>query len=166
MVEKMLEGIEVQLNTDFFSIPDWKKIAKKLVFTGPIDQFFQYKYGPLEYLSLRFEHQRLKGDFQGISVMNYCDPKVPYTRIIEHKHFYFQEQDSTVITTEYPVKWQQGAEPYYPVITEDNQQLYLKYKAEVEQDPDIIMGGRLGTFSYLNMDQVILLALEAAKLLV
>ena len=166
MVEKILEGIDVDLNADFFFIPNWRSIADKLVFTGPIDQFCEYQFGPLEYLSLRFEHEELEGDYQGCSVMNYTDEKIPYTRIIEHKHFLFGNQPNTIITREYPVKWERGAEPYYPVNTDKNTELYLKYKTEVEKQPDVYMGGRLGTFSYINLDQTILLALEAAKLLI
>ena len=166
MVERMLEGIDVQINTDFFSIPDWRKVASKLMFTGPIDEFCGYQYGPLEYLSLRFEHVSTQGDFQGCSVMNYTEERIPYTRIIEHKHFVFGQQPNTIITYEYPVEWKRGVEPYYPVNTDKNTELYLKYKTEVEKQPDVYMGGRLGTFTYINMDQTILLALEAAKLLV
>ena len=144
------------------------QIAEKLIYTGPIDELCQYKYGALQYLSLRFEHTELPEeytDFQGCSVMNYTDESHPFTRIIEHKHFVFGTQPSTIVTTEFPVKWKKGEEPYYPVNTAVNNELYLQYMKEVETQPDIFMGGRLGTFTYLNMDQTILLALEAAKLL-
>lgn len=166
MVAQMLEGIDVQLGTDFFFFGDWRKIADKLIFTGPIDQFCDYKFGALEYLSLQFVHHHVSvEDYQGISVMNFTDEKFPFTRTIEHKHFTNAKSKTTFVTQEYPQKYSPGVEPYYPVNTQKNQDLYLKYKEEVEKEPDVFLGGRLGTFSYINMDQTVLLALEAAKLM-
>ncbi len=163
LVEKMLEGIEVRLDTDFFDIKDSVE-AKKIVYTGPIDTFFDYKYGHLEYRSLRFEHEALEIDnFQGNAVVNYTEGEIPYTRIIEHKHFEFGKQPGTIITREYPSEWKTGDEPYYPVNDARNNELYEKYRLEAEKATNVIFGGRLGQYKYYDMDKVIMAALEAVR---
>lgn len=155
--DNMLKGIEVKLETDFFEINDWKKIAKKLVYSGPIDQFYNYEFGQLEYRSLKHKTKVLKGDFQGNHQINYTEAHIPYTRIIEHKHFNpFKEHDNTVVTWEYPEKYKIGAnEPFYPIGDESNLSIYHKYHEKVKNDKDIIIGGRLGSYKYLDMDQTI-----------
>ncbi|MGX7304545.1 UDP-galactopyranose mutase [Enterococcus columbae] len=167
MVEKMLQHdqIEVRLNTDFFA----NKAAyltnyDKIVFTGMIDQFYDYCYGPLAYRSLKFEHEILSIDnYQGNAVINYIDHQYPFTRIIEHKHFEFGQQEKTVITKEYPADWQIGDEPYYPVNDQVNAKLYQKYQALAKKDANIIFGGRLGMYQYFDMHKVIEVALATAK---
>ena len=166
IVEKMLEGIDVELNTDFYEkYRDYKRVANKLVFTGMIDQYFDYKLGVLEYRSLHFEHEYLKDvdNYQGNAVVNYTAAEVPYTRIIEHKHFEFGTQDHTIITREYPKDWNIGDEPYYPINDKKNNELYQKYLELAKQDPDVIFGGRLGSYKYYDMDKVIAAALQAVK---
>lgn len=166
IVEKMLDGVDVQLNTDFYAeYRDYKKIADKLVFTGMIDQYFDYCYGVLEYRSLHFEHQHLHDvdNYQGNAVVNYTDAETPYTRIIEHKHFEFGNQNHTYITKEYPKNWDKGDEPYYPINDQRNTELYQKYLELSKEDPDVIFGGRLGSYRYYNMDQVIAAALKTVK---
>lgn len=163
LVEKLLEGIEVKTDTDYFRVKDEIK-TKTTVYTGPIDAFFEYRYGHLEYRSLRFEEETLDIDnYQGNAVVNYTDRDVPYTRIIEHKHFEFGRQQGTVITREYPSEWRPGDEPYYPVNDERNTILYEKYRQEAEKLPNIIFGGRLGQYKYYDMDKVIDAALTASK---
>ena len=163
IIEKMLDGIDVKLNKDYFK--EFKAnhdIAKKIVFTGMIDEFFEYKLGVLEYRSLRFEHEKLKCEnYQGNAVVNYTEREVPYTRIIEHKHFEFGKQPYTVITKEYPHNWNKGDEPYYPINNEKNNKLFDKYKDLAKNYPNIIFGGRLGNYQYYDMDKVIVAALEA-----
>ncbi len=167
IIEKMLENVDVKLNTDFFdSYKDFRKIARKLVFTGMIDEFFEYKFGKLEYRSLRFETEIINtSNFQGNAVVNYCDADVPYTRIIEHKHFEsesqieLKEQEKTVITREYPKAWEPSDEPYYPVNDSRNNSLYAKYQKMALDFPDVIFGGRLGSYKYYNMDEIISSAL-------
>ncbi len=162
MVEKMLEGIEVQLNTDFFENREkWEAMADKIVFTGMIDRYFDYSEGELEYRSLRFETETLDMEnYQGNAVVNYTEYEIPYTRIIEHKHFEFgcQRPDPlprTVITREYPAKWSRGEEPYYPVNDDQNSAIYARYEKLAEQTPHVIFGGRLGKYRYYDMHQVI-----------
>ncbi|SFH06918.1 UDP-galactopyranose mutase [Desulfotomaculum arcticum] len=166
IIEKMLSGIEVRLNTDYFDyIKSEKDCAKKTVFTGMIDAFFGYNLGYLEYRSLRFEHERLDCDnYQGNAVVNYTEREVPYTRIIEHKHFEFGKQPSTVISKEYPSEWKPGDEPYYPVNDEKNNGLYDRYAKLAESQSDVIFGGRLGSYRYYDMDKVIDAALKAVAL--
>ena len=171
MIEKMLEGIEVRLKEDYFEDrKTFDGLAHKLVFTGMIDQFFDYCYGELEYRSLRFETEEIDCEnYQGNAVVNYTEYEVPYTRIIEHKHFEFSCQDGTynpktVITREYPAKWEKGDEPYYPLNDEKNNQLYLQYKTMAEKRSGVIFGGRLGMYKYYDMHQVIGEALKAASL--
>lgn len=139
-------------------------IAETIVYTGPIDQFFDYSLGRLEYRSLRFEEEVIEQEnFQGQAVVNYCDEETPYTRIIEHKHFVDKYSPKTIITREYPEDWRLGKEPYYPVNDDRNMELYKKYLELSQEYPNVIFGGRLGTYQYYNMDQVVLLALEKAK---
>lgn len=166
-VEKLLEGIEVRLGTDYLTDrKEYEKLANKVVYTGPIDEYFGYEYGALEYRSLRFETETLDiGNYQGIAGMNYTDADTPYTRIIEHKHFEFGKgnPDKTVITKEYPCEWRQGDEPYYPVNDAKNSELYRRYKAKVDDETNMIFGGRLGTYQYMDMDRVIEKALGDAE---
>lgn len=168
IIEKMLEGIDVELNTDFFefrkSHPD---IANNIIYTGMIDEYYGYQFGPLEYRSVRFETEVLDCEnYQGNAVVNYTDRDVPYTRIIEHKHFEFGTQEKTVISREYSSEWDVGMEPYYPVNDEKNSALYQKYKALADKEEHIIFGGRLGHYKYYDMDKVISAALdEVDKLL-
>ena len=157
IIEKMLNGIEVKLNTNFFDNREYfENIAEKIVFTGMIDEFYNYKFGKLEYRSLRFETEILdEENYQGNAVVNYTEREIPYTRIIEHKHFEFGKQEKTVITKEYPSEWKEGDEPYYPVNDEKNNKLYEKYKEIAEKETNIIFGGRLGEYKYYDMDKVI-----------
>ena len=165
MVEKMIEGIDVLLDTDYFEfIKENPNIAKKIVFTGPIDQFFNYCYGPLQYRSVRFETEILDEDnFQGNAVVNYTDRNVPYTRIIEHKHFEFGKQPKTIISKEYSSEWSVGVEPYYPVNNDANNDLYNKYAELAKSQPNVIFGGRLGQYKYYDMDKVIVQALDVVS---
>jgi UDP-galactopyranose mutase len=159
---KLLENCDVLLNTDYLKGGSFE--AKKTVYTGMIDEFYDYRFGRLEYRSLRFDTEILRRqNFQGNAVVNYTSHDVPYTRIIEHKHFEFGEQPETVITREYPKEWAQGDEPYYPVNNEKNTERYLKYKALGEKEKDVIFGGRLGSYQYYDMWQVVKEALEAAE---
>ena len=165
IIEKMLENAEVKLNTDYFEfIKENPDIAKKTVYTGAIDEFFGFKLGALEYRSVRFETEILDTDnYQGNAVVNYTAADVPYTRIIEHKHFEFGEQPKTVISREYSAEWKQGVEPYYPVNNVKNNTLYEQYRKLADEREDVIFGGRLGLYKYLDMDKVIALALETVK---
>ncbi len=161
IVEKMLDGIDVELNCDFFEkYKDFKQVADKLVFTGMIDEYFEHKFGILEYRSLRFENEKMDlSDYQGNAVVNYNEREVPYTRIIEHKHFEFTKSETTIVTKEYPASWSYGDEPYYPVNNDKNNELFAKYK-ELANSQDIIFGGRLGNYQYYDMDKVIKSALD------
>lgn len=170
IIKKMLEGIEVRLDTEFFEhSAEFEAMADKIVFTGMIDEYYNYCYGELEYRSLRFETEVLnKENFQGNAVVNYTDYNVPYTRIIEHKHFEFGCQNDevnpkTVITTEYPAPWNHGDEPYYPINDERNNALYAKYKELANQESKIIFGGRLGMYKYFDMDQIVVEALKCVE---
>ena len=164
IIEKMLEGSHVELNTDFFGNRDaFMAKADKTVFTGMIDEFYDYCYGPLEYRSLRFEDKILDIDnFQGNAVVNYTEYEVPYTRIIEHKHFEFATTERTVITYEYPAEWKKGDEPYYPLNDDRNNALYQKYRALADKEKNVIFGGRLGQYRYYDMHQVVDTALTVA----
>ena len=164
MVEKMLDGIEVKLNCDYLeNKAELDAIADKVVYTGPIDAYFNYVYGNLQYRSLRFETEVLdKKNYQGVAGMNFTDRETPYTRIVEHKHFEFGEQDKTVITKEYSVEWTPGMEPYYPVNDEVNSALYEKYKKLADKESKVIFGGRLAEYKYYDMDKVIARALEVS----
>lgn len=163
IVEKMLEGIEVLTGTDFFAFRrDNPEIAEKTVFTGMIDAYFDYCLGALEYRSVRFETEVLDCDnYQGNAVVNYTEREVPYTRIIEHKHFEFGKQAKTVISREYSSEWSVGMEPYYPVNDEKNNTLFEAYRKLAEKESRVIFGGRLGNYKYYDMDKVIAAALEA-----
>lgn len=165
MVEKMLAGIEVRLETDFFRlIQEEPDIAKKTVYTGCIDEYFQYRLGHLQYRSVRFETEELPvEDFQGNAVINYTSWEQPYTRIIEHKHFEFGKQPTTVISREYSQEWQPGLEPYYPINDEANTVLYARYEALAAEEKNVIFGGRLGQYRYYDMDKVIRAALDDLK---
>jgi len=176
IIEKMLKNIEVKLNYDYFEHKDeLENISDKIVFTGPIDKFYEYKFGKLEYRSLRFETEELDiGNYQGNAVVNYTDYETPYTRIIEHKHFEYakslgnEETEDvskfTIITKEYPMTWDETKEPYYPINNEKNNELYNKYKGLSKKDNKVIFGGRLGTYKYYDMDKVIEEALNALKI--
>lgn len=165
IIEKMLEGIDVQLETDFFKEREkFESIADKIVFTGMIDEFYDYKFGTLEYRSLRFEHEILdEENYQGNAVVNYTEYEIPYTRIIEHKHFEYGTQLKTVITREYPVKWNKGDEPYYPINNERNNNMYAKYKELADKEANVIFGGRLAQYKYYDMHNVIEQALNTVK---
>lgn len=157
IIEKMLENVEVRLNSNFFEDKEYyENIAEKIVFTGMIDEFYDYKFGNLEYRSLRFEHEILdEKNHQGVAVVNYTEREIPYTRVIEHKHFEYGEQEKTVITREYPSEWKLGDEPYYPVNNEKNNELFKKYKELADKEENVIFGGRLGDYKYYDMHQVI-----------
>ena len=165
MVEKMLDGVEVRLNVDYFDlIREQPEIADKIVFTGCIDEFYQYKLGALQYRSVRFETEELDCDnYQGNAVVNYTAREVPYTRIIEHKHFEFGKQPTTIISREYSAEWKPGLEPYYPVNNEENAALYAQYKELADRQGNVIFGGRLGQYKYYDMDKVIRAALDDLK---
>lgn len=165
LAEKLLEGADVLLLTDYF---DWiaqnPQAAAVTVFTGPIDAFFGYRFGHLQYRTVTFEDELLDcPNWQGNAVVNYTSAEVPFTRIIEHKHFEFGTQEKTVISREYPCEWRPGMEPYYPINDESNQRLYERYRELAAAQPDIRFGGRLGSYRYYNMDQVIREALDAAQ---
>ena len=171
IIEKMLDGVDVRLNTDFFADrQEFSEIADKILFTGMIDEYFDHCYGYLEYRSLRFETETLdEENYQGNAVVNYTGYEIPYTRIFEQKHFEFMCQDEskrvpkTVITREYPADWKPGDEPYYPMNDEKNNALYEKYKALAEKESNVIFGGRLGMYKYFDMHNVIAEALRCAK---
>lgn len=165
IIEKMLEGIKVRLNTDFFEHrEELENLADKIVFTGMIDEFYDYKFGTLEYRSLRFEHEVLNEEnHQGNAVVNYTEYEIPYTRIIEHKHFEYGTQPKTIITKEYPVKWEKGDEPYYPINNEKNNNMYAKYKKLADKETNIIFGGRLAEYKYYDMHNVIEQALKCVE---
>ena len=165
MVEQMLQNADVLLNVDYF---DWiekhSDFTGRIIYTGPIDRYYDYRFGSLEYRSLRFETEELPlKNFQGNAVVNYTAREVPYTRIIEHKHFEFGTQPTTIITREYPEAWTQNSEPYYPINDEANNALYRKYAQLAQKENNVIFGGRLGSYRYYNMDQVVKVALELAQ---
>lgn len=165
IIEKMLEGIEVRLNTDFMLERDkYENIADKIIFTGCIDEYYDYCFGQLEYRSLKFEEETLdKVNFQGNAVINYNEFEIPYTRIIEHKHFEASNSAKTIITREYPATWKKGLEPYYPINNKVNNDLYKLYQDKADKQNKVIFGGRLGMYKYFNMDIVIKVALELCK---
>lgn len=162
MIANMLGDVEVRLNTDYFEHKEeLDALAEKVIYTGPIDAYFDYKLGELEYRSVRFETEVLDTDnYQGNAVVNYTEREVPYTRIIEHKHFEFGKQEKTVISREYSSEWKVGMEPYYPVNNEQNNKLFEEYRKLAEQEKNVIFGGRLGNYKYYDMDKVIEAALE------
>ncbi len=161
LVEKLIEGCDVLLNTDFFS--DRKKyldMADKCLYTGMIDAYYDYCYGKLGYRSLRFENETLDMEnYQGVAVVNYTEREIPYTRIIEHKHFAFGTQPKTIITKEHPVDWQEGMEPYYPINDTENNALFAKYAARAAEEDKVLFGGRLAQYKYYDMDKCIEAAL-------
>lgn len=171
MVEKMLEGTEVRTNTDYFEKKDeYDKIADKVIYTGPIDAYFDYSLGNLEYRSVRFENETLDmPNFQGNAAVNYTDSETPWTRIIEHKWFEFgkdedgKEIPKTIISREYSSEWRPGDEPYYPVNDDKNNELYRKYRELADKEEKVIFGGRLGEYKYYDMDVVIESALKLSK---
>ena len=163
LIEKLLEGVEVRLNTDFLADREnYLQMADKCIYTGPIDEYFAYSLGKLEYRSLKFETELLdEENHQGVAVVNYTEREVPYTRVIEHKHFNFGTQPKTVVTREYPADWQEGMEPYYPVNNEKNNELYKKYAALAEKE-NVLFGGRLAQYRYFDMDDTVEEALSLA----
>ena len=165
IIEKMLSKADVRLNTDYLEHrEELDSLADKVIYTGMIDRFYDYKLGVLEYRSVRFETEELETDnFQGNAGVNYTDRDVPYTRIIEHKHFEFGKQPVTIISREYSSEWTKGDEPYYPVNDDKNGALYAKYEELAKQESKVIFGGRLGSYRYYDMDKVIGAALDMAK---
>lgn len=165
LIEKMLDGVDVILNVDYLEEKEkYDALAKMVIYTGPIDKYFDYTYGPLEYRSLNFETQSLEMEnFQGNAVINYTESSVPYTRIIEHKHFDSCNSPVTIITKEYPCEWKLGDEPYYPINDEKNMELYKKYRELSLKETNTIFGGRLAEYKYYDMHQVIAAALYQVK---
>ena len=165
IIEKMLEKSDIQLNIDYFNNKEkLNNLAEKIMFTGMIDEFYNYKFGNLEYRSLKFETEILNiQNYQGNAVINYTDKETPYTRIIEHKHFEFGTQEKTIITKEYPIEWNKGNESYYPINDEKNNKIYEKYKKLSLKEKNIIFGGRLAEYKYYDMDKVVQSALELVK---
>jgi UDP-galactopyranose mutase len=155
--ERLLSGIEVRLNTDYFLERDnYDNISNNVIYTGPIDKFFNYKFGCLEYRPLKFEHETIDEDnYQGWSIINYTDKEVPYTRIVEHKHFENSESKKTIVTKEYPIEWDINAEPYYPINDDINQKIFDLYYKESKTLKNIFFGGRLSEYKYYDMHQVI-----------
>lgn len=171
IVEKMLDDIDVRTNEDFFELKKSGKLSDgtevsydKILFTGQIDEYYDSKFGPLEYRSVRFETEKLDCEnYQGNAVVNYTEREVPYTRIIEHKHFEFGKQPTTIISREYSSEWKPGVEPYYPVNNDKNNELYEKYAALAKEEGNVIFGGRLGQYKYYDMDKVLMAALDCVK---
>lgn len=165
LFENLLKGVEVKLEEDYFEAKHyWNSIAKKVVYTGKIDEFFDYEFGELEYRSLEFHHVKLEQEnFQGVAQLNYPDPEVPWTRIIEHKHFTGAKSKNTVITREIPTTWDRSKVPYYPINDSKNQAIFDKYRDKADTLPKFIFGGRLADYKYYDMHQVIGSALKIAK---
>ena len=169
IIESLLNGIDTKTNTDFFQYRKKHKNFKKVVFTGMIDEYFEYQLGHLEYRTVRFETERVEEpSYQGNAVVNYTDREVPYTRIIEHKYFEPEleaenPKDYTIISREYSSEWKPGIEPYYPINDEKNNELFAKYRELADQEKNVIFGGRLGNYKYYDMDKVIAAALETVK---
>ena len=155
--DRLLEKADILLDTDYFSErAHFDSMAEKTVFTGPIDQYFDYRFGKLEYRTVRFEHEVLdEPNYQGVAVMNYTDADTPYTRIIEHKHFEFGRQEKTVISREYSSEWTDDSEPYYPINDERNTALYMKYKELADKEENTIFGGRLAEYRYYDMHHIV-----------
>lgn len=165
LIEGLLAGIEVRTGVDYLEAPRRiQRYGKRIVYTGPIDEYFGYKLGTLEYRGLRFETERLEEEnHQGVAVMNYTDRETPWTRIIEHKHFEFGTQPVTYVTKEYPADWQPGEEAYYPVNNARNQSLYEQYAALAQNEQNVIFGGRLAEYKYYDMDDVVESALKVVS---
>lgn len=164
MVENMLDGIKVELGVDFEEIRNkWRDYADRLVFCGGIDQYFGYEFGELEYRSLRWEHEEMKGDFQGHPCVNYTDLETPWTRIVEHKHFENPECENTIVSREYSVDWRETKDPYYPMSDDRNSELYRRYRGLADAEKDVLISGRLGSYKYLDMDDTISMALKMAN---
>ena len=165
LFEKLLKGIEVRLDTDYKSLMEQGGVeAKHVVYTGPLDEFFGFCYGKLEYRTVRFETEVLDmPNYQGNAVINYTDENTPYTRIIEHKFFEFGTQEKTVISREYSSEWKKGDEPYYPVNDDKNGALYQEYKKLADNEGNVIFGGRLGEYKYYDMDAVVIRALDVVS---
>lgn len=167
LFEQLLKEVEVRLQCDFFENQDmYEGMAHKILFTGEIDAYFHYQFGPLEYRSLRFDTKKLDcNNFQGNAVINYTDSQTPYTRIIEHKHFERRNSNSisTILTYEYPLKWEKGLEPYYPINDEKNNDLYHQYQEYSKLQNKVIFGGRLGTYKYYDMNVIVEKALELVE---
>jgi UDP-galactopyranose mutase len=166
LIDRLLEGVELRLETNYFGNRDYfDRLASKVLFTGCIDEFFGYRFGKLQYRSLRFEHERLETDnYQGNAVVNYNEARIPFTRIIEHKHFEFGTQPFTVVTREYPQPHTAGAEPYYPVNNDENMRLLSRYKElAASLRPDVLFGGRLAQYAYFDMDDTIAAAMKLAE---
>lgn len=159
--DKMLADADVELGTDFLdNRGKWATMAEVIVYTGPIDEYYDYQYGPLEYRALRFEHEVADSpNVQGVAVMNYTDAETPYTRTIEHKHFEFGEQPKSVISHEYPIEWHVGEEPYYPMEDKSNIARYMKYKHLSDTEQQVHFGGRLGEYRYYDMQDTVKSAL-------
>ena len=172
LIENMLDGIDVRLGVDFFEMGDWHNYAKHLVYTGPVDKFFSYQFGPLNYNTLRFEHKEFHGDYQGNAVFNHVDLTTPYLRSVEHKHFaksyqkHYSNSDNkevTVVSFDHPISFKDHPEPYYPIRDEKNSLLYDKYFALKKEMPDVMFGGRLGGFQYFDLDQACSSAIQKSK---
>lgn len=164
MFEQMLKEVEIRLNTDYFDNQDhWNSIADKVVYTGKIDEYFDYRFGELEYRGLRFETKVLDGDYQGNAVINYTEQHVPFTRITEHKHFEFKNTEKTVVTWEYPDDYDKTKTPYYPVNNDRNNKLAALYMTQAEKQPRLVFGGRLATYAYLDMGQTVCSALKVCE---
>lgn len=175
LIENMLDGIKINTDTDFFSLDNWRNYAKHLIYTGPIDKFFNYEYGKLEYNTLRFEFKEFKGDFQGNAVMNYVDEKPDYIRTIEHKHFYENKRSKhfdpdvidsspTVISYDYPIKFEEHPEPYYPIRDNKNSETYSKYY-NIKPN-DVTFGGRIASYQYLDLNQAVSAAINKTDKLI
>ncbi|WCT13171.1 UDP-galactopyranose mutase [Mucilaginibacter jinjuensis] len=165
LIEGLVKDIDVELDVDFFEKKEqWEARAQHVIFTGKIDQYYDYQFGRLEYRSLDFEHTTIdQENYQGNAVVNYTEREVPYTRIIEHKHFEFGTQSKTVITKEYPADWDSTKEPYYPINNDANNEIYKKYKALADKEDKIIFGGRLAEYKYYDMHQIVGSALKKVK---
>ncbi len=162
MIQRLFEGCEIRTGVDYLKEKEtYDAVGETIVYTGMIDEYFSYCYGELEYRSLKFEHEiKDQDNYQGVAVVNYTEREIPYTRVIEHKHFTYGTQEKTVITREYPSDWVVGMEAYYPVNNEDNQALYKKYEELANKESKVIFGGRLGEYKYYDMDKVIASALN------
>jgi len=168
LVEELLVGCEIRTGLDYFeNRSELNQLATKIVYTGKIDEFYNYQFGNLKYRSLEFKNEILDTDnYQGVAGMNYTDSKVPFTRIVEHKHFEFGTQSNTIITREYSKEWERGDEPYYPINTKQNESMYLKYKTLADKEENVIFGGRLAEYKYYDMHHVIERALNFSKTII